>query len=148
MIDGLRLEDDETAYAKLYLSTIQALAFGSRHIIEEMEKEGYHINYVVATGGHTKNELLLQEHANILERPIYLTEEKENMLLGGAINAATAAGEYTSVIEAMANMSHMGREVSPQPERFGYYRKKYQVFKRMYDFQEEIREILGAPLHK
>jgi D-ribulokinase len=142
MIDGLRLEDEETAYAKLYLSTIQALAFGSRHIIEEMEKEGYHINCVVATGGHIKNELLLQEHANILERPIYLTEEKENMLLGGAINAATAAGEYATVIEAMANMSHMGSEISPQPERFGYYRKKYQVFKRMYDFQEEIREIL------
>jgi FGGY-family pentulose kinase len=142
MIDGLRLEDDVSSYARLYLSTIQALAFGSRHIIEEMEKQGYRINHVVVTGGHVKNELLLEEHANILERPIYLTEETENMLLGGAVNAAAAAGEYATIIEAMANMTRMGREVAPQPERFDFYRKKFAVFKKMYDFQEEIRGIL------
>jgi ribulose kinase len=143
MIDGLRLEDDISSYARLYLSTIQALAFGSRHIIEEMEKQGYRIEYVVATGGHVKNQLLLEEHANILERSIYLTEETENMLLGGAVNAAAAAGEYATVMEAMANMTRMEREISPQPERFDFYRKKYRVFKRMYDFQEEIRGILA-----
>ena len=143
MIDGLRLEDDITSYARLYLSTIQALAFGSRHIIEEMEKQGYHINYVVVTGGHVKNELLLEEHANILERPIYLAEETENMLLGGAVNAAAAAGEYATIMEAMANMTRMGREASTQHERFDFYRKKYRVFKKMYDFQEEIRGILA-----
>lgn len=142
MIDGLRLEDDIASYAKLYLSTVQALAFGSRHIIEEMEKRGYRIEYIVATGGHIKNELLLTEHANILERPIYICEEKENMLLGGAINAATAAGEYDTLIEAMAAMSRMGRKISPQAQRFDFYRRKYRVFKRMYDFQQEIRGIM------
>jgi len=143
MIDGLRLEDDISSYARLYLSTVQALAFGSRHIVEEMEKKGYRIDYVVATGGHTRNELLLQEHADILERPVYLSEETENMLLGGAINAAAAAGEYAGVTGAMANMTRMGREIAPQPERYDLYRRKYEVFKRMYDFQQEIRSILG-----
>jgi FGGY-family pentulose kinase len=142
MIDGLRLEDDINSYAKLYLSAIQALAFGSRHIIEAMEEKGYRIKNIVVTGGHTKNELLLEEHANILERPIYLTAETENMLLGGAINAATAAGAYPTLIEAMANMTRMGREISPNADKFDFYRKKYRVFRRMYDFQEEIREIL------
>ena len=107
-----------------------------------MEKHGYRIEHIVATGGHVKNELLLEEHANILERAIYLTEETENMLLGGAVNAATAAGEYANIIEAMASMTRMGREISPQPDRFDFYRKKYRVFRKMYDFQEEIREIL------
>jgi ribulose kinase len=143
MIDGLRLEDDISSYAKLYLSTVQALAFGSRHILEEMEKKGYRINYVVATGGLTRNELLLQEHADILERPVYLSEETENMLLGGAINAAAAAGQYASVTSAMASMTRMGREIAPQQERYDLYRRKYEVFKRMYDFQQEIRSILG-----
>jgi len=142
-IDGLRLEDDISSYAKLYLSTVQALAFGSRHILEEMEKKGYRIDYVVVTGGHTRNELLLQEHANILERPVCLSEETENMLLGGAVNAAAAAGQYASVTGAMANMTRMGREIAPQPGRYDLYRRKYEVFKRMYDFQQEIRSILG-----
>ena len=131
-----------TAYAKLYLSTVQALAFGSRHIIEEMEKRGYRIEHVVATGGHVKNELLLAEHANILERPIYICEEQENMLLGGAVNAATAAGEYATLTGAMAVMSRVGEVVRPQEGRFDFYRRKYRVFKRMYDFQQEIRGIM------
>ncbi len=143
MIDGLRMEDDLTAYAKLYLSTVQALAFGSRHIIEEMEERGYSINHVVVTGGHVKNELLLQEHANILERPIHICEEEENMLLGGAINAATAAGEHSSLIEAMAAMSRVGKVISPRPERYDFYARKYRVFRRMYDFQMEIKGIMG-----
>jgi FGGY-family pentulose kinase len=142
-IDGLRLEDDISSYAKLYLSTVQALAFGSRHIIEEMEKRGYEIRNVVATGGHAHNELLLQEHANILERPVYLTAETENMLLGGAVNAAVAAGQFDSITSAMAGMTRMGREITPQPARYDFYRRKYKVFKRMYDFQQEIRDILG-----
>jgi ribulose kinase len=143
-IDGLRLEDGVTAYAKLYLSAVQALAFGTRHIIEEMENQGYRIAYVVATGGHTKNELLLQEHANILERPIYLGEETENMLLGGAINAAAAAEEYASIIDAMAAMSRPGRKISPQDEMRDLYKRKYRVFKEMYRNQREIRKILDG----
>ncbi|RJP33454.1 MAG: ribulokinase [Actinobacteria bacterium] len=143
MIDGLGLEDDIPSYAKLYLSTVQALAFGTRHIIEEMERHGYRIEYVVATGGHIRNELLLQEHANVLERPVYLTQETENMLLGGAVNAAAAAARYPTVIAAMANMTRMGRRITPQPERYDLYRRKYEVFKRMYDYQREIKGILG-----
>ncbi len=123
---------------------MQALAFGTRHIIEEMENQGYRIAYVVATGGHTRNELLLQEHANVLERPIYLGEETENMLLGGAINAAAAAGEYASIIEAMAAMSRPGGKISPQGEMGDLYRRKYRVFKEMYRNQREIRKILDG----
>jgi D-ribulokinase len=143
-IDGLRLEDAVTSYTKLYLSTVQALAFGTRHIIEEMESQGYRIAYVVATGGHTRNELLLQEHANVLERPVYLGEETENMLLGGAVNAAAAAGEYPSLIDAMAAMSHPGRKISPREEMRDLYAKKYRVFKEMYRNQREIRKILDG----
>jgi len=141
-IDGLRLEDAVSSYTKLYLSTVQALAFGTRHIIEEMESRGYRIAYVVVTGGHTRNELLLQEHANVLERPIYLGEETENMLLGGAINAAAAAGEYASITEAMAAMSRPGRKISPQGETGDLYKRKYRVFKEMYRNQQEIRKLL------
>ncbi|MEW6554000.1 MAG: FGGY-family carbohydrate kinase [Actinomycetota bacterium] len=143
-IDGLRLEDPLVSYAKLYLSTVQALAFGTRHIVEEMEGHGYRIENIVATGGHTKNELLLQEHANILGRPIYLGGETENMLLGGAINAAAAAGEYPSLIEAMAAMSTPGREIKPREEMRALYEKKYRVFKEMYRNQIEIRKILDG----
>ena len=98
MIDGLRLEDDISSYAKLYLSTYRpwpsapgtySRRWRRRDTISHRRRGGHR--------GHTRNELLLQEHANILERPVYLSEETENMLLGGAINAAVAAGQYATV---------------------------------------------------
>ena len=57
--------------------------------------------------------------------------------------AEQAAGQYDSVISAMAGMTRMGREIAPQPEKYGFYRRKYEVFKRMYHFQQEIRGILA-----
>jgi len=65
------------------------------------------------------------------------------MLLGGAINAATAAADHPSLVEAMAAMSRVGRVISPQQERYDFYARKYRVFRRMYDFQMEIKGIMG-----
>lgn len=45
----------------LYLATIQAFAYGTRHIIETMNKVGYEIQQIAATGGGTKNDLFLKK---------------------------------------------------------------------------------------
>jgi len=107
-----------------------------------MKENGNKINAIVACGGHTKNPLLLQEHADILEMPLYLTTETENMLLGGAINAARAAGDFDSLEEAMAAMCEIKEKITPQPDRFPLLRKKYLVFLKMYEHLMELEEIL------
>ncbi|OYV87163.1 MAG: ribulokinase, partial [Acidiphilium sp. 21-68-69] len=63
MISGLKLAADEADCARLYLATIQAVAYGTRHIIETMNENGYAIDTIMATGGGTKNPLFLREHA-------------------------------------------------------------------------------------
>jgi len=90
MISGLKLSDTLDDLALLYLATIQAIAYGTRHIIAEMNTNGYHIDAVFACGGGTKNPLFLREHADITGCRILLPKEPEAVLLGSAILGAVA----------------------------------------------------------
>jgi ribulose kinase len=64
-ISGLKLDSGISSLAILYLATVQAIAYGTRHIIEEMNKKGYNISTIFMTGGSVKNRIYIQEHANI-----------------------------------------------------------------------------------
>ncbi|MBW3630727.1 MAG: FGGY-family carbohydrate kinase, partial [Gemmatimonadetes bacterium] len=87
MISGLSLDSSLESLARLYLATIQAIAYGTRHIIEALEGQGYRIDRVHATGGGTRNPLWLQEHADITGRPIYVAPEVDAVLLGAGMEA-------------------------------------------------------------
>jgi FGGY-family pentulose kinase len=96
-VQGLRLGDNSVdALAVLYLACVQALAYGTRHIIEEMAAKGVHFDCVMACGGLTKNPLFLQQHANITKLPFVLAESQETVSLGAAIAARAAADSVSS----------------------------------------------------
>ncbi len=76
---GLSLDHSETSLALLYLATVQALAHGTRHIIEyaiasqhlflkpppsEMNAKGYKLSPIMVTGGLSKNALFVEELAS------------------------------------------------------------------------------------
>ena len=51
MVTGLKLSDSIDQLALLYLATIQAIALGTRHILEAMNAEGYRIQTILCFGG-------------------------------------------------------------------------------------------------
>ncbi|WP_213993078.1 FGGY-family carbohydrate kinase [Sodalis sp. dw_96] len=133
VMTGLKLSNTPEDLALHYLSTLQAIALGTRHIIETMNKNGYRIDTIMASGGGTKNPIFVQEHANATGCTMLLPEESEAMLLGGAMMGTVAAGIYDSLPEAMNAMSRIGKTVTPQTNKIKqYYNRKYQVFHEMY----------------
>lgn len=145
MISGLRLSDSVDELARLYLATIQAVAYGTRHIIQAMNQEGYQINTIIATGGGTKNPLFLREHADATGCKIVLPEEPEAVLLGSAMLGAVAAGRYDSVQEAMEVMSGIGGVIEPaKGEVETYHDAKYEVFHRLHNDQISYRDIMNS----
>jgi FGGY-family pentulose kinase len=142
MVCGLTLSDTPDDVATLYSATIQAIAYGTRHIIEAMNGKGYQIRKIHLSGGQLKNKVFIQEHADITGCEILLPKEPEAVLLGAAILAAVAAGEYSDILQAMETMSRTARVIKPNPSTFSFHEAKYEMFKEMYDFQRAMRQTM------
>lgn len=143
MVSGLSLEHDVDALALEYLATIQALAHGTRHVLSEMNKAGYRIQTLFATGGDTKNPVFLREHADVTGCRVVLPKEPEAVLLGSAILGAVASGDQPSIPSAMAAMTSAGQTVDPHGgEVKQFHDRKHRVFLRMYDDQMAYRAIM------
>jgi D-ribulokinase len=144
-VSGLKLSATLDDLALQYLATIQAIAHGTRHIIEEMNAGGFKIDTIIACGGGTKNPVFLREHADITGCRIVMGAEPEAVLLGSAVLGAVASGNFPSIMEAMAAMEAAGDTLAPAGgEVAAYHDRKHQVFKRMYKDQIAYREIMQA----
>jgi len=145
MVSGLKLSDTLDDLALLYLATIQAIAYGTKHIIYSMNDCGYKINTIFACGGGTKNPVFLREHADISGCRIVLPAEHEAVLLGSAILGAVACGDYGSVLDAMAAMNRAGDIITPAGgETAQYHDAKYKIFHKLYEDQMSYRGIMGG----
>ncbi len=143
MMSGLSLQNDVDELAVHYLATIQALAHGTRHILTEMNKAGYRISTLFATGGDTKNPVFLREHADVTGCRVVLPKEPEAVLLGSAILGAVASGDQPSVLAAMGAMTESGKVVEPaRGDVKAFHDRKHRVFLKMHDDQIAYRAIM------
>jgi FGGY-family pentulose kinase len=132
-IAGLPLSAAIDDLALLYLATVQAIAYGTRHIIEAMNGAGFRIADLFACGGGTKNRVFVREHADAAGCRVLLPREPEAVLLGSAVLGAVASGDHPSVIAAMGAMNAAGETVEPLGGDVArYHDAKYAVFHRMY----------------
>ncbi|MBL6078157.1 FGGY-family carbohydrate kinase [Belnapia sp. T18] len=144
MASGLTLSATADDLARLYLATLQAIAYGTRHIVEALDAEGYAIDTMLASGGATKNPVFLREHADATGCRIVLPEEPEAVLLGAAMLGAVAAGLHPGLPAAMAAMSRAGSILRPDPATRRYHEAKYAVFRRMQSDQLAYRGLMAG----
>jgi FGGY-family pentulose kinase len=143
VISGLKLVDTTDALALLYLATVQAIAHGTRHIVDVLRAHDYRTDTILACGGGTKNEVFLREHADASGCRIVLPAEPEAVLLGAAILGAVACGDRATLVEAMGTMTRAGRVLEPAGgEVARYHEAKHRVFQRMYTDEIAIRELM------
>lgn len=149
-VTGLTLSATEDDLARQYLATIQAVAHGTRHIVETLNRKGYAIRSLFVCGGGTKNPVFLREHADITGCTLVLPKEPEAVLLGSAVLGAVAGGRYDSVFTAMAAMNTTGRTITPAGGRTTtFHEAKHQVFQQMHrDFVRARRVMHSLPAER
>jgi FGGY-family pentulose kinase len=144
VVSGLALSASADDLARLYLAAIQAVAYGTRHIVEEMNRQGYRIDTLFVCGGGTKNPVFLREHADITGCRLVLPQEPEAVLLGAAVLGAVASTDHASVLSAMRVMNKVDRIIMPVAGAVGrYHAAKYRVFLRLHADFVACRRIMA-----
>lgn len=144
-ISGLSLSDSLDDLALLYLATTQAIAYGTRHIVEAFNAEGYAIDTILACGGLSKNPVFLQAHADATGCAVALPEEPDAVLLGSAILGAVAGGAYEDIPQAMTAMTRARVAVTPAGgDVAAFHDAKYQVFLKLYEDQMAYRQLMAG----
>lgn len=120
--------------------------YGTRHILDVLARSGREpIRSILLCGGLSKNPLFVQTHADICSTPVLLPHEAEAVLLGSAMMGACAAGIYTDLKTAAAEMAGPAEIVKPDlsDENRDYHERKYRVFLRMVGDQRAYQQIMN-----
>lgn len=143
MICGLTLNVGQENLALLYLATIQAISYGTRHIASTLSRNGHKLSVAAACGGLVQNELFVQTLADVLQLPVLLPLESESMLLGSAILGACAASTFPSVEEAIRCMGGTATPIMPRSKDEKYHNKKYAVYLKMIEDQISYSKLMS-----
>ena len=119
-----------TAPSMVYRALVEAACCGFRRIIDHFRAESQPVENVFATGGIAhKSPFVMQICADLLNMPIQIVRSEQVCALGGAMNAAAAAGLYPSLPEAMDSMSSgFDRIYSPVPAHTAVYEEIYRRY--------------------
>ncbi|XP_027203661.2 FGGY carbohydrate kinase domain-containing protein [Dermatophagoides pteronyssinus] len=153
-IYGMTLEDE--SLLEIYCATIEAIAYETKFIVEEIERNERLISQVIVSGGLTKNEFYLQKHADILERKIFVydLDGADHMLTGTAIMAFVAAINHSNSLEELISLLNQVRTdivdkkkiriFEPRSEILDYHRKRYKCYRRLLECSIEIETIMSS----
>ncbi len=89
----------------MFRAVIESTCFGAKKIVDRFNDEGVPVKGLIGLGGVAKKSpFIMQVMADVMNMPIRIHKSEQTCALGAAMFAATAAGLYPKVEEAMAAM--------------------------------------------
>ena len=134
-ISGLNLGSDAVS---IFRAVVESTCFGARAIVERFVEQGIPVRGLIGLGGVAKKSpFIMQMMADIMNRPIRINRSEQTCALGAAMFAATAAGIYDKVEDAMLAMGQGFDAVyEPNPDLVPVYDMRYEKYKQLGSFAE------------
>ncbi len=132
-LTGLHLASDAP---RLFRAVAEATCFGARAIVERFEREGVPVKGLIGIGGVArKSAFVMQLMADTINMPIRIHRSEQTCALGAAMFAATAAGLYQRVEDAMEAMGQgFDQTYQPDVSRVSLYETRYKKYKSLGEF--------------
>ncbi len=143
IIAGLGLENDVDNLVALYIAGLSGIGYGLRQLLEKFNGDGIHIDLILASGGAAQSALVCQMLADTTNTTVAISSTEEPVLLGSAMLAAVAAGEYKTLTSAMENMSGTTRQFKPKSGSSELlHRSRFESFEILQAAGRKIRSTL------
>jgi L-ribulokinase len=124
---------------KIFSALVEATCFGAKAIVDRFVDEGIPVKGLIGLGGVAKKSpFIMQMMADIMNMPIRIHKSEQTCALGAAMFAATAAGIYEKVEDAMSAMgTGFDTTYHPNKKRVSHYKKRYKKYKKLGAFLEK-----------
>ncbi len=123
----------------VFKALVEATCFGAKKIVDRFREEGIPVKGLIGLGGVAKKSpFIMQMMADIMNMPIRIHKSEQTCAIGAAMFAATAAGIYDKVENAMDAMGQgFDAEYHPDPLKAMIYKKRYQKYIELGAFMEQ-----------
>jgi L-ribulokinase len=140
-ITGLNLGTDAP---QIFYAIAEATCFGAKSIVDRFISEGIPVKGLIGLGGVArKSPFIMQMMADIMDRPIRIHASEQTCALGAAMFAATAAGVYPKVEDAMSAIGQgFDATYTPDPGRTGIYARRFRRYQALGHFVESTTKQL------
>lgn len=133
---GLDLASDAP---RMFRALAEATCFGARRIVDRFNEQGVPVQGLIGVGGVArKSPFIMQMMADVLNMPIKIHRSEQTCAAGAAMFAATVAGIYPKVEDAMKAMGRgFDMIYSPSPDKVALYNKRYKKYLELGAFVEK-----------
>ncbi|WP_121357670.1 ribulokinase [Flavisolibacter nicotianae] len=116
---------------RMFRALVEATCFGAKAIVDRFVEQGIPVKGLIGLGGVAKKSpFIMQMMADVMNMPIRIHRSEQTCALGAAMFAATAAGLFPKVEDAMQAMGQgFDAEYDPNEEAVPVYAKRYQQYK-------------------
>lgn len=118
-------------YKTMIRAVYEGVAFGHKKQIDTLYDSGCVFDRVVFSGGAANSEIWCQIFSDILGKTLYVPEFADVGVLGNAMAAAVAEGEFSDTDEACRHMLHNYKVFYPENKNEEIYKQKYNTFKKI-----------------
>jgi L-ribulokinase len=127
-----------TDAVQIFYAFVEATCFGAKAIVERFRKEGIPVKGIIGLGGVAKKSaFIMQMMSDVLDMPIKIHKSEQTCALGAAMFAATAAGLYPNIEQAMLAMGQgFETEYFPNGKKTVIYQKRYLQYQKLGAFLE------------
>jgi L-ribulokinase len=134
---NLNLATDAPA---VFRCLVESTCFGAKAIVDRFLNEGVQIKGLIGIGGVAKKSpFIMQTMADVMNMPIRINKSEQTCALGAAMFAATVAGCYERVEDAMAAMGQgFEEDYAPNETNTSIYTARYKQYLRAGNFIEEL----------
>ena len=126
---GLSLK---TGRRDMFQAVVDALAFEARLNLEKLAELDIYVTELRGVGGGTRSRQILELKATVLNRPICTLRNPEAALLGAAILAQVAIGQFSSIEEACAECVRIDLTVEPREDAEELYSAAFDRYRQVY----------------